>query len=609
MVRSAFITFTLLLSGLTSLGGEEFEGEIRRIGRASVNLSSSTTLEAGDLLQIHKGSYNFSLGQTKIEIGESSLVSIGQKKAYLEIFRGSANISCATDSFILLNGSSQLKLLPNSSAYWASKGEKVHISLFRGKGHLLTPSEGKVLTSGMGALIEKDQITSNILALNMEEAVSPMTEKGVQKIFEETAEFRERFGSLGFLEAFRFEDPKEVIFYYLDAMERSGWINHVERGQDHLLAQKVLLLEKSDSVFPERLQIHLRRNPSTISLLKDFDRLDVGLSKMDELDRVFISFFVRQAMAEELIAKKKLRLSVKGFYRTQALHQTNVTESPDDSKTISDRRGASMTHQLQVKWTGLTHKWGQPGFSLRLSDRSYYDGFFTNREVSTLGIESKLNRTVGKKGDTILEVNPSYKLRFDFVNSNAGRDLNFFTHRPALEIVFNPIQEGGRWSDLFFHFLKFGLDHRKYASGFRFSSNAGEKKDTTTLWTSWIGINAIRWGQFRVQESLSVDVRSSISEDANLEYNLYSLNLSLSMRQDRWEAKPLFSLTYREQPAFRGAPRNDLKHELGVLVTSYKVGNWADISLGYRYSSQNSNQDNFFDYIDQQWSMSLIKAF
>jgi len=397
MVRTLICSLFLSFLGVTTALGDDFQGELRPLGKVSQKLKTTTPIKEGDLIQINKGQFRFELGSTLIQIGEGSLVGIGQGKNFLEVYRGSANLQTQDQPFILLNGSSQLKLLPGSSAFWATQGDQTHISLHQGKAHLLTPSEGKVLLPGMGAMIQSGKITSNTLAINLDENLSAMSTKRIQKIFESSPEFVHRYESLGLLENFNFEDPKEVIFYYLDILKRSRWASYVERGENHLLAQKILLLEKSHEAFPESLQVHLKRTPVTISLFKDFSRLDQGLASMEETDRVFITFFVRQAMAEELIAKKELRDSIVGYYRIASRHQQNVTESPDDSTTPSDKQGASLSQQFQLKWTGLTNPWGRPSLSLRLSDRNFFDSDFKAREVSTISFNTKLNRTIGKR--------------------------------------------------------------------------------------------------------------------------------------------------------------------------------------------------------------------
>lgn len=605
-MRSAAIILCLLL-GSVAVQAEAFKGQVRSIGKASEALNASTTFEEGDLIQITEGLYSFSFGTSKVELGESSLVAIGQQKSFLEIYRGSANISVSQEPLVVIHSTSQLKILPGSQVYWATHGDDTHISLLKGKGHLLTPSEGKVLTSGTGVLIRNGEIESNILAFDLDGITPPMTPQKVEKIFEHTPLLNERLNQMGFLGEFTFEDPKEVIYYYLDILKKSKWLNHVQRGQDHLFAQKLLLLHENDAVFPESLKGHLQQTPTSISIFKDFARLDEGLAKMDDAERVFITFFVRQAMAEELIAKKELRNSITGLYRIEGRHQQNIAESPDDSLSVSEKKGASLTQQMQLKWVGLSHSWGKPSVSMRMANRSYFDTDFTDREVTTLTLSTQLNRTVGKKGDRILEVNPNYAVRFDFVNSNAGQDLNFITHSPQVEVVFAPIQQAATWSDLLFYFWKLGIDHRHYASGYRFSN--GVKRDTSTLWTTWSGINAVSWKGMRVQESLSIDLRSSKSSDSNLEYSSFNMDLGVAFQQAKWELKPVFALRYRDQPEWRSEPRKDFKKELGLLASSSNAGNWADLSLGYRYISQDSTREELFSYIDHQWSMSLTKSF
>lgn len=417
--------------------------------------------------------------------------------------------------------------------------------------------------------------------------------------------FEERYRALISGPVDPWKHSKQIVELYVEVFKIHDWSSLLEKGREALMAQQLAAVTDPLPMLPPSLDKNFSDAEGLSRLKADLEKLDVLLEKMPQKDIQACTFYVRQTMMDKLVSKSHVPTAFSGLWKGSLRQQSNVTEAPEGQQNVSERSGLSMNHYLRLAWKLRKKNFGDPSLEARISDRRFEDDQFEGRESSSLFLKGKVVMDgPGGKKRLVQTMTPSLGLRFDYVNTNGSRELNSVTYIPAMNLVFRPIKGAGELSELFVSFLNTSLEQRNYQSGFNL--NGLKEKDTTSFGMTWIGVNYDRFRDWRVKETAVVNWKSNSSDDDNLDYLNFSLDLSVSFEKGAWGFKPSLGYRQRDQDLYVNQSRKDDRVEFGV-VTTRKFPRF-ESSLGLKIIDQDSSQSNF-SYVDRRVAIGITKVF
>jgi hypothetical protein len=584
----------------------------RRQGKV-VEIMENQALESGDVVVISDGSVELGfhgLGNgigtglsSKFSLGDDSVCRIvSLDPPYIKVFRGGLDFENINDLRVELSGS-QFFLESGASGWAVVRSMKSKLTLDSGKADVLGTDEIRSVDAPTSVAIGGGEIT--LLKKAHIKGEAPWDESAQERHIDSPETFTERMAKLGDHRSDIKGNTRNLVVDFISIFEKYGWKELLEKGREHLFVQEWLSQEAPLPLLPEEMKKHFLTSFDTDALFDEIALAENSLKMEPSVKVNSATFFIRQSLSEELLTKRRWLQGVSGRLTLTGAHDSNVSETPDGTTSVSSQSGASVTSDLKLTYMGRRQEWGTPSLELRYLDRSYFDDQFDPREYNQMGLKAKANVEVDDYG--LKSVAPSLYLKGEFLNSSRGRDPNMTIVGTNFEFIFSPKLEWGDHSDLFLNFLTLTLEQRDYVAQKRLDTN-GKDKDVFSPSLTWVGLNITKIEGWKWSEMAVLSLRNPTSDSANLEYFGSSIDLSIGFEKERWELKPSYAFRYRNQDRYNGLGRRDQVNEWGFLVTKKIPSETLDLRGGYRRIYQNSSQPNL-TYGDHRWTFGMSKGF
>jgi len=388
-------------------------------------------------------------------------------------------------------------------------------------------------------------------------------------------------------EGLSFSDKANSKASILRLLNRHRWEQLLEKGREQLFVQELIGLENENEVLPVSMKKHFYDKEATTVLFEDMAKVDKKLKQLSEMERDEVVFMVRQKISEPLLSRFRIKDGFKINYCGVLSYNSNVAQNPDENPIPTNEGGVSLMNSLSVDYQGRQWEEGQTTAQFKILDLTYFDDDFENRQFTRLG--SKLTHTFSLDSKAFISaISPSMALDLDYLQSSGSREFAFWTVKPAINFVFQPINEAfWGYSDLLLFFAKFGMDVRRYSVD---KYSFGELKNSYTPNFTLLAIDYSKMGEYKNKSIFAFNMRLADSEAKEYKYETYRFDYIYSVSRGGFSLEPSIAYTYRDQDEYFGVPRKDDVFEYGVSLKKDYEKFYTDLSIGYRHVDRRSTR-------------------
>ena len=580
---------------LTSSGN----AQIRRSGEMMA--ASQENFKPEDLIQVGSEPFLLSKGLSKMQLGGGSVLRVVDEMGRFRLYQGAIKIEKSSDLVITVDGF-QFSFW-GATAWIGVEDSAIRIEVESGIVDVFGSTQIQRLNAGDDVLWSKGEcLRSNHSRLH--EKLNPLNLVDAKKWLElPVSQLQKRADHLSQLRLDAPKSSREAVLETLSIINKYHWRDLLEKGRELLLAQELMGLANDVPILPPELRRHFLENAKTDQMFDALMLWEQQLKSFNEEDRRYVAFFVRQALAEELMSKNRTSVAWSGKVRATALHNSNVNETADGLTVVSERAGQSLSSSLRLDYAGRRMDWGTPTVEFNYLDKTFFDRSFEDREYSQASVKPKATYEISSKNSPISKVSPGINVGSEFVNSSQGRNFQVMSYAPQVEVVFKPKKELGRLSDFLLGFCTIGYEWRDYLDGQNLDAQR-RNKDTYSPFVSGVLVNMVKLGEWTCRETMVLSVKDGDSEAVLQDQFSWSTDLSVEFSKGNWGIKP--SYAYREKSYSNG--RDDRKTEWGSLLTRRVASESLEFQLGYRRTAQRSDL-SAMTFADHQFSLGVNWGF
>lgn len=382
----------------------------------------------------------------------------------------------------------------------------------------------------------------------------------------------------------------------------------LRKGSSILFGQRLFASENNTQLIPEDLYKYFEQGVITEVFKEKLALANEALEQLTPIQRNFVIHFFRQQIVSKCKPQHHLKNGFKASFREIFVYNSNVTNTPDDQVSVSDKDDVSSNTNLTLRYNTRPWNWGVGSAVFQYTDQGYFKKIFQTREFNNYSIKLQNNLSFKKKAK-ISSFTPSLEYKIDYLNTANGKYRAFDTLKLDLQTVLKPLKNWSRYSDLGIVFISLGAEDRAYKgdASLRFDFN-NLKKDTLTPFATLFFMSMKGFDSHKGKFSSVLNYRQSISDSNELDYGSLRLDLSYGIILDTWTVTPSLAYSNRAQSNYVGSKRNDDTFEYGCSFKRQVFKKSSDINLGYKFIEQNSNLNNFV-YDNHQVSLTFNHAF
>ena len=573
--------------------------QIRRDGQMIA--ASQEIFKPEDLIQVGAEPFLLSKGPSKLQLGGGSVLRVIDDRGRFRLYKGGIKVEKSSDLVITVDGF-QFSFW-GATAWIGVEGSAIRIEVEAGIVDVFGSTQIQRLNAGDDILWSKGECLRSTHS-RIHEKLNPLALVDAKKWLELPApQFQQRVEHLSQIRLDAPKNSREAVLETLSIMKKHHWRDLLEKGRELLLAQELMGLSNDAPILPPELRRHFLENAKTDQMFDALRLWEEQLKSFNEDDRRYVSFFVRQALAEELMTKNRNSVAWSGKVRVTALHNSNVNETADGLTLVSEKAGESLGSSLRLDYAGRRRDWGTPMVEFNYLDKTFFDRSFEDREYSMASVKPKAVYEISSNNSPISKVSPGVNVGSEFVNSAQGRNFQVMSYAPQVEVVFKPKKELGKFSDFLLGFCTLGLEWRDYLAGQNLDT-LNRNKDTFSPFVNGILVNMVKLGEWTCRETLVLSVKDGDSEAVLQDQFSWSTDVSVEFSKGNWGIKP--SYAYREKSYNNG--RDDRKTEWGSLLTRRVTSESLEFQLGYRRTAQRSDL-SVMTFADHQFSLGVNWGF
>lgn len=577
----------------------------------SIMQASRGLLGSEDLVIVERGGARLEFDRGGVmELGEGAVLKVGEDFSKVLLYSGGIRFSALSGVKLHVAGADLY--LDGASGWVASRATEAKLTLDRGRADVFGVDRIKTVDAGSTLLIKSGELNAELSQHRVETPVSSMED--VAQVLDPVKTFKERISHLGRHDLSADVGVQTNIMKVMSLFDAYAWKSLLEKGREQLFAQDVASLDASWPILPAKMKRHFLLDASVDALFDDLALFEAKCSGASVQEKNAMSFFVRQALVEELITKRRWFSGLSGRINVSTAHDSNVAETADSDTLVSRESGSSLSTNMKMTYTARKQNWGLPSYELKFLEKRYFDNQFEPREYSQFG--GRVKGLMDLEGDVFQSFGLSFGLKSEFLNSRAGRDPNMLTYSTQLEWITRPKKEWGAHSDLFLAFLTLGFEYRDYFNGKNIDFLAKEKNVIAPSFSA-VGVNIKKVESWRWTEMAVLSLQAPNSDSSNLEYQTTRLDLSVGFEKELWELKPSLAFSYRDQDKYdyfnnfgnvASEGRRDKVYEYGLMVTKKQPAHQMDVRGAYRRIRQDSSMPRF-SYGDHRWTLAMSKGF
>jgi hypothetical protein len=578
---------------------EDHQVQIRRSGE--IQSIEGGFLKRKDLIETKDIGLTLSSGNSKIILGTDTVLIINDDRGRFRLYQGSLKLENCSDCVLVIDGF-QISCL-GATAWIGAQDGYIRIEVESGYVDVFGTKEIQRLKPGNDVFWKNGEVIQNFHERG-HESLSLLKSSDLKTWLESNpSAIEDRAQRLASDELNTPKDSRYAVLLMLSVFRSYHWRELLEKGRELLFAQELLSLESENVLLPVSMKRHFVESDKVEQFFDELQMYDTKFKHFSEDDVRYVTFFVRQALAEELMTKSRQSIAWSGKLRLTGLNNSNVNETADGFTAVSETSGTSLSSSLRLDYAGRSRDWGTPGLELNYLDKTYFDRAFEDREYSQFSMKGKAIFEISNKKSLLSRVTPSLTVRSEFINSLQGRNFQVMAYSPQVELVFKPFKELGKYSDFLLGFCSFGVEVRDYLSGQNIDTKSKDK-DTLVPYVNGMLMNIVKLGEWRCQEMLVLSVRDAQSDSVLQDQFSWSTDLSVEFSKGNWGLKPSFA--YREKSYSDG--RDDQRTELGMLCTRRITSEAMELQMGYRRTDQESDL-SAFKFMDHQFSLGVNWTF